>query len=725
MFFFEDVDKNQRLSSRPLPLLQATLCDSFSSVHKRPFCTMNASSSSPPVALSPSEATLPAKRGRTFWRPLLSCGGALLLGAVLVQLLPTQTTLVPQTLPLEAPVEAPMMLLASQIVPVRVASPGVAGSNRTLRGQWKMSTDATGRAPVSGQVARWVVEPGTRVEAGDKVMEISTGGATRPAPVAESRQNSAEREQIAAADGQNALAQRLTLAQSQLVEAQERVARAKEKVAQTRVLVRRLQAGEKIPVDDGATKRNRQRIARATPEPRLSREQQRAMDAADEARTRATSAKSELDEAQKLLGKAQKQSEAAAAALAKAEADYKVEKTTADVLQNARADADDAASALKAAQTRADVARRTYATRQETVNSSEAKSQNARSGQQSAPPTQPETASAEDESGRYLTADQAATLVGDALRESKAATRQAERIHARVDDYQRQVNQSSQRIESASKGLQKAQESVMESVPRAVFTASRAPVAGTITWISRLAREVGAGESVFGISRGRSRVVRFEDKSGAWKALKVGQILNAAPMTNENIEPPVAPPTTSPAMPSSVSPQTSASGVTATPLSVPVVAATPTPTFSVRLTRIVPPTKEGEAAQIEAVRVDGIASDQGPAGVQAELPAGVLPVAAPATTPSSQAQPVVVPLSVILPRDGASFVAVVKEGTTSAQPLTMRWRAVQVERETPFDVEIKSGLQQGERVIDHPTLLLSRLRPEENKVLPIVVETLG
>lgn len=29
VFFFEDVDKNQRLSSRPLPLLQATLCDSF------------------------------------------------------------------------------------------------------------------------------------------------------------------------------------------------------------------------------------------------------------------------------------------------------------------------------------------------------------------------------------------------------------------------------------------------------------------------------------------------------------------------------------------------------------------------------------------------------------------------------------------------------------------------------------------------------------------------
>lgn len=685
---------------------------------------MNASSSSPPVALSPSEIALPAKRNRAFWRPLLSCGGALLLGAVLIQLLPAQSTVVPQTLPLEAPVEAPMMLLASQIVPVRVASPGLAGSNRTLRGQWKMSTDATGRAPVGGQVARWVVEPGTRVQTGDKVVEISTGRATRPAPIAESRQNSAEREQIAAADGQNALAQRLTLAQSQLVEAQERVARAKEKVAQTRVLVRRLQAGEKIPVD--ATNTNRQRITRATPEPRLSREQQRAVDAAQEARTRASSAKSELDEAQKALVKAQKQADAAAAALAKAEADYKVEKTTADVLQNARADADDAASTLKAAQTRADVARRAHATRQETAISSEAKAQNARSTQESTPATKPEAANVAGESRRYMTADQAATLVEAALRESKAATRQAERIHSRVDDYQRQVKQSSQRIESASKGLQQAQDSVMESVPRAVFTASRAPVTGTITWISRLAREVGTGESVFGISRGRSSVVRFEDKSGAWKSLKVGQILNAAPTADQNIKLPATSPAISPAMPSSTSPQMPASGSTATPSTVPVAALAPTSTFSVRITQIFPPAKEGEAAQIEAVRSDGTTTKEtGVTGVQAELPAAVMPVAAPATTPSSQARPVVVPLSVILPRDGSSFVAVVEEGKTSTQPLTLRWRVVQVERETPFDIEIKSGLHQGERIVDHPALLLSRLKPEENKALPVAIETLS
>ncbi|BCM94079.1 hypothetical protein IAD21_05978 [Abditibacteriota bacterium] len=612
-----------------------------------------------------------------------------------------------------------MMLPASQLVEARLASIGLSG--RTMRGQWKLTTDVTGKATTSGEVARWVVEPGTHVNAGDSVVEISSGAASRPAPMAESRQNQAEKEQVAAANGQTALAQKLSMAQIQLAASLERVEHAQAKVSAARTLVKRLLAGEKIPVTGATAKPARSRIVRENPEgARLDRERKHAQDVADEARSRVSDAKSELDEAKKALAKAQKQADAAAAALTKAEADFKVEKATADVLQNARADADDAQASLKAAQTRADVAQRAYSVSQDKASASENAASDARSAAQKASTTQVEapTATTEDESGRYMTADQAATLVADALRESKAATRQADRIHARVDDYQRQVRDTSQRVESASNDLQKAQQRVLDSVPRPQFTATRAPATGTVTWISRLAREVGVGQTVFGISQGRNGFLRFEDKSGAWKALNVGQTLNAAStptLTQTNTQTSDTSSMASPVMPAS-------KAISAPTNEVPIVPIVAAPTFSIRITRITPPTNAGEGAQIDAVRTDGstLTSDSTNA-IQAELPLDALPVV-PNHARKVGPQPVIVPLSVILPRDGSSFVAVVGPTTEETKPTTLEWRPVQIERQTAFDVEIKSGLRAGERVVTQPILLLSEIKPEQKTGIPVIIE---
>ena len=108
--------------------------------------------------------------------------------------------------------------------------------------------------------------------------------------------------------------------------------------------------------------------------------------------------------------------------------------------------------------------------------------------------------------------------------------------------------------------------------------------------------------------------------------------------------------------------------------------------------------------------------------VQAELPLEALPIVAPGSMAGSKV--VVVPASVVLPRDGASFVAVVTGGDkATSKPASLTWRAVEIERQTAFDIQIKSGLRDGEQVVDQPILLLSLSKPETKQSVPVVVQT--
>ncbi len=683
---------------------------------------MNASS--PPSSLVTAEIPAPEiqpaalaapKRPRDwgFMRPVAACGGALLVGALMVRLVPPPVTSQSATGPTVQPV-APMVVPASQLVQARLVPTKT--SARMLSGEWKLTTDSVGHARASGEVARWVVEPGAHVEAGDRVVEISTGVASRSAPVVETtHQNRAERAEVEANRGQAELSQNLAIARTQLAAAQERVASAQEKVASTRTLVKRLINGEKIPLEAGtpAPRKKRKRLRHPDSEAApASREEVRAQADAQRAKGSAESAQSDSDDAKAALADAQRAAKKSAAALSKAEADFGAEKITADVLQSARDTADEAASTLKATQTRADVAERAAASRQQKADAAQAEAQRAHRSADTAP----KAASAPDESAgapdasadaRTMTAEQAAPLVASALRESKAAIRQADRVRARVAQYERQVKDTSQRVEVATQDLQSAQETVMQSVPRATFVSGRAPVAGTVTWIARLAREVGVGQPIFGLSRGQNGFLRFSDRSGAWKLLQVGQTLRAASSVSADA------PENSASAPSPAMPTSGPSGSTASPNAVPA------PTFSVRITHITPPDHDGGTAQIDAQSLDN-APATGEKSVQAELPAGVLPAVA-SNIPNSE-KSVVVPASVVLPRDGASFVAVLASSGTASASSSLTWRAVQIAHETAFDVEIKSGLRDGERVVDQPILLLSQLKPEDKKAVPVVVQ---
>ncbi|RYZ63055.1 MAG: hypothetical protein EOP09_18245, partial [Proteobacteria bacterium] len=314
---------------------------------------MSASTSSSPSAPSivpPPEIVAPSKSKRksTFWRPVVACGGALILGGVLVRAIPNATPSTSQKPITTQTPSTPLRLPNSQLIEARLVPKG--NSGRIMKGEWKLTTDVTGKATASGEIARWIVEPGAHVEAGDHVVEISSGAASRPAPRAESQQDQAEKEQVAAAKGQTALSQKLSLAQIELATSQQRVESAQAKVSSARSLVKRLLAGEKIPVGKNAVKKVAHRNNKSeNPQlTRLNNDRKRAQDAAGDARDQASNAKSELDAAKKALAKAQKQADAATATLTKVETDFKNEKATADVLQNARADADDAQSNLKA-----------------------------------------------------------------------------------------------------------------------------------------------------------------------------------------------------------------------------------------------------------------------------------------------------------------------------------------------------------------------------------------
>lgn len=631
---------------------------------------------------------------------------------------------------------APMVVPGSQMMTAHL----VPLAPRTLRGEFHLTTDVTGRAPVSGAVARQLVNVGSRVEAGDRVLEVSSGAISRPVPVAEKRQVRAEREQVDVARGQSLLAQQLSIAQTQLATAQERVALAQQKVSSTRSLVKRLLAGEQIPATGEFAapvpprKRARRKRRRLPSEAPVSGDQGLIKDSLTSAKSGLSAAQSGREEAQGAVDSAQKKLDSSKAALEKAQADFKAEKITADVLQSARSDADDAAGALKSAQARAEAADKTLASRQNKLEEAQSLAQKSRDDNHAQAKTDQGAEDAPDETEApsekaFLTPTQAATLVAAALRESRAATQSADRMRSRVDDYQQQVKATSQKGESASRDMQIANQEVLDTTPRPVFTSARAPRSGTITWISRLAREVSDGQPVFGMSQSGSGFLRFEDKGNAWKALKVGQTLNAAPAPHL-AQPGVTPTLTTVAVtPAPKESPSEAVSLAATNTLSAISPGASVGVFSVRLTRITPPQSDSDAAEVDAVRVDGAGVPDAVDAFQVELPAEAVPqddaqngIAA---TPS---RPVVVPASVVLPRDGVNYVAVMEPSQKAsmanslAKSATLSWRPIEIVRQTPFDVEIKSGVRDGEKIVNQPALLLSQWKPEDKKPFPILLD---
>ena len=646
--------------------------------------------SSTQFALMQSVSTLsPAlRRSSAPWlRPVMAGGGALLVGAITLPFwVKTPVSPGQQGEPIVWEVALPRSSTARV---VRSAPPG-----QFLRGKIQLQTNAVGKAPVGGAVARWVVEPGARVVAGEPVIEISSGSASRAVPRAEASQTRAERAQVEASNGQMRLAQNLAVAQSQMRGAGERVQRAQKRVGETRVLVKRLLNGEKIARSEvGLAQKRPATPSRANPALVALQNARRKADIAQQMASAATqsldNAQAEVESARLAVKSAEKKADAAKTQVGTVEAKFDAKTATAEDVLAARSNVEDAQEVLTSAQARLDLAQKDLPVREKDVAQRAAQAKTAQiaveqaaKNLESAPASQNQETGADDS---FLSAEEAAKMVSDALGESHTAARNAERLQAQVNKYQRQANASKTQIESATQQLQSAQQGVLDSAPRPTFTAATAPSSGVVTWISRLAREVGAGDGVFGLSSGQSKKMVFEDDGESWKKMKVGQTLTAFSRP-------------APAQIPANGSQAALAIPIANPTTPEISSGTP---LQVKITRIAPPENETKAV-IEGEIV--LASNQ--LSPDAPIFAAVAGVGKGST--------LTIPTAALLQKTDAVWVAVLEE-SAQAQPdsaLELNWVKVVAGRNDGVSCEIKSGLEEGDQIVTDPLALAAGAAPE-------------
>lgn len=625
----------------------------------------------------------PRKAPAPWLRPVLACGGALLVGAVALPFL------------VKAPV-APGQNGESVVWEVALARSSTARVARSappgqfLRGQVQLLTDALGRAPVGGAVARWVVEPGAHVERGEPIVEISSGNASRAVPRAEAGQTRAERAQVAASNSQMQLAQNLASAQSQMRGAQTRVEAAQKRVGQTRVLVKRLLSGEQIAREEaGLTAR---KVERPRPNPAQTQLQDakrlaaNAQEAAIQATQALDNAHAEIEAARLAVKASEKRRDAAKAQVVVVEARFDAKTATAEDVLSARSNVEDAQETLVSAQARLELAQKDLPVREKNVAARAEDAKTARDAAQESDKTVPDAPEPDVAQNSFLSAAEAAKMVSEALSESRLAARAAERLHAQVEKYQRAAKASKTQIESASQQLQVAQQQVLDSAPRPTFTAATAPTSGVVTWISRLAREVGAGEAIFGLSRGQAKKLVFEDDGQSWKTIKVGQTLTAFSRAIE---------------PNGVSDFDSQKTAAAPDVSnsAPV---------QFKITHITPP-QDAQKAVVEGEII-----------FASESLAPDAPIFA-AIAGAGEGSTLTIPTAALLQKPGALWVAVL-ETSAKAQPdsaLELSWVKVVAGRNDGVSCEIKSGLEAGDQIVTDPLALVANAAPQA-KELPRV-----
>lgn len=680
------------------------------------------------------------------WRAVAAFAGATLIGGILMPLIVApgnsgaQTQAV-STWELSLPESSTMITELS-------AAPG-----KAIRGQVSPVADITGKAPVGGAVARWVVEPGSRVQAGQPIVQISSGAASAPALPGETRQIEAEKQQTAASDDQLALAQRLTSTQQKLVMAQQRVERAQDNIGKAREVIAGLRSGA-IAQPDVPPPVPRKGKSKANPKLSAARAATRTAQASfSDTKAKLDAARSDLSSAQKALAPLQSKLDEAQANVKAIEAKFDGSLASASDVQAARSARDNAKGTLKSATSRLETAQKQIPALEKQLVTKERAADAARNAEAKLPAMvggeeiEVEAPAPRPPSTNTVSVEEATKMVSTALAESRAATREADRLRAQVDAYQAQAQKSNQRITRATENLQqeqqRAQSRVVQSVPRVRFTAASAPASGVVVWIATLAREVGAGQSVFGMSSGKSYQARFEDRTDGWKNARVGQVVNAllappAPVAPATVTPPAATAPSaddagSPPMPVLVSPGNPAGGAPAGGAAAGgVPAATPAPELTmenaselgatavkVRLTRIAPPENAGGAAILEGELVSAGGNSAGP---DYRLLASLPSVGAPDI--------LAVPESALVERDGTWMVAVIEDGDEpqtevtpvpdpTAEPAQAReisgqlvWRKVEVGATDGVARRVMDGLKAGERIITDPLPLIAQAPPE-------------
>ena len=365
------------------------------------------------------------------WRPVAAFAGALLVGGLLTPILLAPD---PSRANARAVSAWEMSLpISSTMLTELSAAPGA-----PIRGKVSPVADITGKAPVGGAVARWVVEPGAQVQAGQPIVQISSGAASAPALPGESRQIEAEKQQNSAANEQLALANRLTSTQQKLAAAQERVERAQGNIAKTREIIAGLRSGAGAqPVVPPPAPRPRRSAAKNNAKVAAAAQAvQGAQGAFDDTKAQLKSARADLSAAQKALAPLQSRVDDAEANVKAVEAKFDGSLASASDVQAARAARDAAKGTLKGATTKLESAQKQIPTLEKQLTTRERAVDDAKRASRAAiaaaPAAEPEPEApaprANNNVNNTMSIAEATKLANDALAESRAATREADRF---------------------------------------------------------------------------------------------------------------------------------------------------------------------------------------------------------------------------------------------------------------------------------------------------------
>ncbi|MDF2439780.1 MAG: hypothetical protein JWN98_764, partial [Abditibacteriota bacterium] len=541
-----------------------------------PALPQNTSSKTPLARQSAVIQRPPFLRPPTLWCVLPSCLFFALAATYQNKELPP----LPQTITSAIVIEEQVLPISQTMI---VKSTKTSGSV-LLRGTIQPAGQVVGEAPVGGQVSRVWVRRGQRVEVGERILEISSGGSTRPAPAAERGQSAAEAAQIAAVNRQQQLERRMRDAQAQFHEAELRVEAAKRNVGQARALVARLQRGEMVPLPGVAsnsaerasssarearrpgrerptTKRSSTTEAGNTAETKLAAERRDAMQEALEAQRTMESLQTKSRNAFYAASSAEKQArlkkdkvESAQAEARKVQEKFDNGQADAAALEAARRTLNEHESEAAEAASKTSAAREAATRLQAQAN--DAKLLSDKAGQRAAQalqkiqlfanspgasatqinePTPEDTTAPSNESAshregarKYLSPEAAVRLVRAAIRESDEAVKAAAQLKSEAENYSRQVSSTKSRLESSAQELAQAQQRVLDSTIQANLSSVRAPASGIVTSIASVAQEVSSGEGIVSISRSTRMEVVFHDTTGIWRHLHQGMQLPAA-----------------------------------------------------------------------------------------------------------------------------------------------------------------------------------------------------
>jgi hypothetical protein len=615
----------------------------------------------------------------------------------------------------------------SALLPVSatmIIAPDQAAGYHPLEGKLQPAVRVIGKAPTTGQVSRVLVAPGQQVNVGDKVMQLSMGPTSLAPTAADHRQSVAEAAQVAAANQQDALQQKIQQTQARLHEAQFRVNAAQRRVAEARELVAQLKHDNATESAAGATApanaaHGASTAHSATPSHEDRLNQQRysaAVREADQAGKEATAAGDKLHAAERAEARAtealktsQEKLKAATANADHVQEQFDDNKAKGSDVEKARSTLADAKGAVEEATTRLETARKEVKEKQADESDARANAKGATARvadlmrhvkvfdqDSDATPTSSATpVHSEHHATNHVSIAEAAQIVRSAVEESDAAVRNAERIKNQLDGYSRQVNNNAHRLDTTSQNLATAQERVMEDTIRRGLSNVRAPATGTVTWVAELAQEVSEGDPLIRIGQPDELEARLEDHTDTWKHLQPGMVLHALVQTTAPM-PNVAPQMTAAAALGSHK-------LLAQP-TVLVPAQTPNVTpVQVRLREVQAPAKPGEPAVLVITvynppLTNALGQHQLHPGLTISCSVGDV----------AQGHEVNIPVSAIR-RDatGSNVVAVLKpaDDTSLQGPYQIDWRSVSLGPVVGAEQKVVSGLLPGERIALQPDKL--------------------